>query len=72
VRVHRKSPPPPPSAPAPLRQDRPAGILHLAPALATRPITVISASTLRASIDNRTDLPTPGGEIPSRWPRQRV
>src|SRR5216684_1659943 len=36
-------------------------------------MTVISASTLRASIDNSTDLPTPEpAKMPSRWPRQQV
>ena len=33
----------------------------------------MSASTLRASIDNSTDLPTPEpAKMPSRWPRQQV
>ena len=38
-----------------------------------RPITVTSASTLRASIDSSTDLPTPEpAKMPRRWPRQQV
>ena len=33
----------------------------------------MSASTLRASIDSSTDLPTPEpAKMPSRWPRQQV
>src|SRR5204863_41488 len=33
----------------------------------------MSASTLRASIDSKTDLPTPEpAKMPSRWPRQQV
>jgi len=47
--------------------------LDLPAPLATSPITEMSAETLRASIDKRTDLPTPEPEkMPIRWPRHTV
>ncbi|MGY3363716.1 hypothetical protein ACVWZL_000841 [Bradyrhizobium sp. GM2.4] len=36
-------------------------------------MTLTAASTLRASIDSSTDLPTPEpAKMPMRWPRQQV